>query len=98
MTYKGLGKHFLEVSSSFFTYLLGPTVDSFGDLVALGQFHQLTHPYSENQQRILLAWWLFEPLISSPEMQTRLWQGPEPLQASDLIPKGSDLVSKVQFG
>lgn len=72
MTYKGLGKHFLEVSSSFFTYLLGPTVDSFGDLVALGQFHQLTHPYSENQQRILLAWWLFEPLISSPEMQTRL--------------------------
>ena len=72
MTYKGLGKHFLEVSSSFFTYLLGPTVDSFGDLVALGQFHQLTQPYKENQQRIPLAWWLFEPLISSPEMQTRL--------------------------
>ena len=38
-------KPFLEVSSSFFTYLLGPTIDSFGDLVALGQFHQLTQPH-----------------------------------------------------
>ncbi|TKC36100.1 hypothetical protein EI555_007489 [Monodon monoceros] len=67
----GLGFVSLIMSGTIIVSYMGPAMDSFGDLVALGQFHQLTGPHMENQQRISMAWRLLAPLTpSSPEMHT----------------------------